>query len=53
MVFHDYLGIRKAVRAVSRMRDGQAGGRGRGRPLYSYNAGSAGTVRGTGYPTSS
>jgi hypothetical protein len=50
-VFHDYVGIRKAVRAVSQMCDGRAGGRRRGRPRYSFNAGSAGFVNGTGYPT--
>jgi hypothetical protein len=53
MVFHDYVGIRKALRAVSRMLDGRPGGRRRGRPRYSNNAGSAGIVDGTGYPTSS
>jgi hypothetical protein len=51
MVFPDCVGIRKAVRAVSRMLDGRAGGRRRGRPRYSYNASRAGVVGGTGYPT--
>ena len=33
------------------MRDGRGGDRRRGRPRYSYNAGRAGVVGGTGYPT--
>ena len=37
MVFPDCAGIRKAVRAVSRMLDGRVRGRLRGRPRYSYN----------------
>jgi hypothetical protein len=36
-VIHDYVGIRKALRAVSRMLNGRAGGRLRGRPRYFYN----------------
>ena len=51
MVFPDCVGIRKAVTAVSHMRDGRGGDRRRGRPRYSYNAGMAGVVGGTGYPT--
>jgi hypothetical protein len=39
------------VTAVSQMRDGRGGDRRRGRPRYSYNAGRAGVVGGTGYPT--
>ena len=53
MVFQDYVGIRMALRAVSRMLNGRAGGRRRGRPRYAYNAGSAGIVDGAGYVTSS
>ena len=45
------VGIRKAQKAVSQMRDGRVGDRRRGRPRYSYNAGMAGVVGGTGYPT--
>jgi hypothetical protein len=50
MLFLDDVGIRKAPRAGSRMRDGPVGGHRRGRPRYSYNAGIAGLVEGTGYP---
>ena len=42
MVFPGCVGIRKAMRVVSRMRDGRVGGRRRGRPRYSYNAGRSG-----------
>ena len=35
------------------MLDGRCGGHRRGSPRYSYNAGSAGLVNGTGYPTRS
>jgi hypothetical protein len=35
------------------MRDGRGGGHHRGSPRYSYNAGSAGLVHETGYPTHS
>ena len=40
--FHGYLGFRKALRAVSQVRDGRVGGLRRGSPRSSYNAGSAG-----------
>ena len=38
---------------MSQVLDGRAGGDRRGSPRYSYSAGSAGLVDGTGYPTSS
>jgi hypothetical protein len=44
MVFHDYLGIRRAPSAVKRMRDVRLGDLRRGRLRYSYNAGGAGVV---------
>lgn len=37
MVFPDCVGIRKTVRAVSRMLDGRVGGRCGGRPRYPYD----------------
>ena len=52
-VFHDYVGIRKALKAVSQVADGRVGDHRRSSLLYSYNAGSAGLVNGTGYPTRS
>jgi hypothetical protein len=45
------VGIRRAPRAVNMMRDGRVGGRRRGHPRYSYNAGSTGCVEGTEYQT--
>jgi hypothetical protein len=64
-VFHDYVGIRKALKAVSQVADGLVGDHRRSSLLYSYrdhrrssllysyNAGSAGLVNGTGCPTRS
>ena len=46
--FHDCVGIRKDLKAVSQVR---VGGYRRGSPRCSYNAGSAGLVDGAGYPT--
>ena len=51
--FPDCVGIRKAHKAVSQMSDGRVGDHRRSSPRYSYNAGSAGLVNGTGYPTRS
>jgi hypothetical protein len=51
--FHDCVGIRKAHKAVSQMRDGRVGDHRRSSLRYSYNAGSAGLVNGTGYLTRS
>ena len=48
--FHDCVGIRKALKAVSQVLDGRVGGYRQGSPCYSYHAGSAGLVDGTGYP---
>jgi hypothetical protein len=57
MVFLGYVGLRKALRAVIRMRAneecvamraGQVGAL-RGRPRYPYNAGSAGVVAWTAH----
>ena len=42
--FHDCVGIRKALKAVSQMLDGRVGGNRRGFPCYSYNASSAALV---------
>ena len=50
-VFHDCVSIRKALKAVSQVHDGQAGSDRRGAPRYPYSAGSVGLVEGTGYPT--
>jgi len=44
-----YGGIRKALRPVSQVLDGRVGGHRRGALRYSYTAGSAGLVDGTGY----
>ena len=45
------VGIRKALKAVSQMRDNRARDHRQSFLRYSYNAGSAGLVDGTGYPT--
>jgi hypothetical protein len=52
-VFHDCVGIRKALKALSQVLDGRVGDYRRSSPRYSYSAGSAGLVYGTGYPTRS
>ncbi len=44
---------RQALKAVSQELDGRGGGHRRNSLRYSYNAGSAGLVRGTGHPTRS
>jgi hypothetical protein len=49
-VFHDYVGIRKALKAVSQVLDGRVGGHRRRSLRYSYNAGSAGLMSGARYP---
>jgi hypothetical protein len=55
--FHDCVGIRKALRrcqpGARRAVDGRDGGHRRNSLCYFYNAGSAGLVDGTGYPTRS
>ena len=51
IVILEYVSIRKALKAVSRMHAGQIGAWHRGQPRYPYNAGSAGVVEGTWYPT--
>jgi hypothetical protein len=43
-VFHGSVGIRKALKAVSQVRDGQVGDHRRSFLLYSYNADIAGVV---------
>ena len=48
--FHDYVDIRKSLRAVSQVLDGQVGGHRRSSLRYFYNGGRAGVVGGTGYP---
>ena len=47
-VFHDGVGIRKDLKAVSQILDGRVGDRRKGSPRYPYNAVSAGVVEGVG-----